>query len=63
MEMVYEKYYNYDTLTWQKKMWWFKYDKKSTEKIKSATDFLFSENLLKRLTSGLKVLPELFKKH
>jgi hypothetical protein len=44
-------------------MWWFKYDKKSTEKIKSATDFLFSENLLKRLTSGLKVLPELFKKH
>jgi acyl-CoA reductase-like NAD-dependent aldehyde dehydrogenase len=63
MEMVYEKYYNYDTLTWQKKMWWFKYDKNSTSKIKLATEFLFDKNLLKRLISGMKVLPALFKRH
>ncbi|NPV10292.1 MAG: aldehyde dehydrogenase family protein [Ignavibacteria bacterium] len=63
MEMVYEKYYNYDKLTWQKKMWWFKYDKHSTEKIKAATEFLFGDNLLRRMLSGLKVLPALFKKH
>lgn len=62
MEMVYEKYYNYDSLTWQKKLWWFKYDKKSTEKIKSATVFLFDKKLLKRLISGIKVLPELFRR-
>lgn len=62
MEMVYEKYYNYDTLTWQKKLWWFNYTENSTRKIKEATQFLFDKNLIKRLISGIKVLPELFKK-
>ncbi|MGB9664616.1 MAG: aldehyde dehydrogenase family protein [Ignavibacteria bacterium] len=63
MEMVYEKYYNYDTLTWQKKLWWFEYNQNSTKKIKAATDFLFSENLIKKLLAGLKVAPELFRRH
>lgn len=62
MEMVYEKYYNYDTFTWQKKLWWFNYTENSTNKIKEATQFLFDKNLLTRLISGIKVLPELFKK-
>lgn len=62
MEMVYEKYYNSDSFTWQKKLWWFKYDKKSTEKIKAATEFLFGENLIRKLLAGLKVAPELFKR-
>lgn len=62
MEMVYEKYYNYDTFTWQKKLWWFNYSEKSTKIIKEATTFLFDKNLLRRLISGIKVLPELLKK-
>lgn len=62
MEMVYEKYYNSDSLTWQKKLWWFNYDKSSSEKIKAATDFLFNKNIIKKLLSGIKVLPEFFKR-
>jgi succinate-semialdehyde dehydrogenase/glutarate-semialdehyde dehydrogenase len=62
MEMVYEKYFNTDSLTWQKKLWWFNYTPKSTEKIKHATKFLFDKNLITKLASGLKVLPELFRK-
>ncbi len=61
MEMVYEKYYNSDSLTWQKKLWWFSYTEKSTQNIKDATEFLFDKNLIKRIVKGLKVLPEIFK--
>lgn len=62
MEMVYEKYYNSDSFTWQKKLWWFNYSKKRTEKIVAATEFLFDGNIFKKLLRGIQVLPELFKK-
>ncbi len=62
MEMVYEKYYNYDNLTWQKKLWWFNYTEQSTKKIKAAIQFLYDKNILKRLMKGLIVFPELLKR-
>lgn len=62
MEMVYEKYYNQDPFTWQKKLWWFNYTEKSTQLIKEATQFLFDKNLFRKLFLGMKVLPELFRK-
>lgn len=62
MEMVFEKYYNYDTFTWQKKLWWFNYSEKSTKIIKEATQFLFDKNPLRKLISGVTVFPELLKR-
>ena len=63
MEMVYEKYYNYDRLTWQKKLWWFNYNNYSTKKIKEATEFLFDSKLIKKIIAGIKVIPELFRRY
>lgn len=62
MEMVYEKYYNTDSFTWQKKLWWFNYSQKRTKKIIAATEFLFDKNIFNKILKGIKVLPELFKK-
>ncbi len=62
MEMVYEKYYNTDSFTWQKKLWWFNYSQKRTEKIIAATEFLFDMKIFKKILKGIKVLPELLKK-
>lgn len=61
MEMVYEKYYNSDSFTWQKKLWWFNYGKKETNNLKDALIFLYGKNIFKRLISGIKILPALFK--
>ncbi len=62
MEMVYEKYYSSDSFTWQKKLWWFNYGKKETDNLKDALIFLYGNNIFKRLISGIKILPALFKK-
>lgn len=61
MEMVYEKYYNSDSFTWQKKFWWFPYGNKATENMKFALTFLYGRNVFKRLMAGIKILPALFK--
>jgi succinate-semialdehyde dehydrogenase/glutarate-semialdehyde dehydrogenase len=62
MEMVYEKYYNSDSLTWQKKFWWFPYGEKETENMKHAVTFLYGKNIFKRLKAGIKNLSVLFKR-
>jgi len=62
MEMVYEKYYNSDSFTWQKKLWWFSYGKKETDNLRDALVFLYGKNIFKRLLAGIKILPALFHK-
>jgi succinate-semialdehyde dehydrogenase/glutarate-semialdehyde dehydrogenase len=61
-EMVWPKYVDTDLLPRLPKVWWYGYGLRFTRQVEGFIDFLFARGAVRRMRSGLRALPSMFRK-
>ncbi len=61
LEMVAPKYYEIERAPRMKKLWWYRYDKRTLSFFETAVDFLYRRNIFSKLHSLFKLAPKLLR--